>query len=92
MLLSKYRPPHAKNLPMDLLRLRVLLLLLRLGVLPMVSAAFGQVAHRQKPLFALLHLTHIRDHHASASAFSIAPMKIHSHVWHSHHTLLPRCP
>ena len=35
--------------------------------------------------------SHTRDHHASASPVRIAAVKNCPHVWHSHHTLVPRC-
>jgi hypothetical protein len=34
--------------------------------------------------------SHTRDHHAPASPVCIAPVSCCPHVWHSHHTFLPR--
>jgi hypothetical protein len=33
-----------------------------------------------------------RAHHASASPVRIAPVNLCLHVWHSHHSMTPRCP
>ena len=82
MLLAVYPPAHAKHLPLDPLRLRVL---------PIAEAAVREIERRAKPLSALLRLVAHPRPPRLPKPVRIAPVNACSHVWHSHHTVSPRC-